>query len=170
VLSIAGLIGGPSTPDSSAAYFLGAVSTLDVFSCPSPAFRLDLRMKKRARRSTKLTAATTPITIPAIAPPLRELLLLFGKVVALEAGMLAIVDEGIVVDIIDMLDAVLVIDIDIDIEDMEDIADPPDSTELPAIMLRPVSSVMYSPKTEEPFLQLSCGAGAALVWNMRTAH
>ena len=84
--------------------------------------------------------------------------------------MLAIVDEGIVVDIIDMLDAVLVIDIDIDIEDMEDIADPPDSTELPAIMLRPVSSVMYSPKTEEPFLQLSCGAGAALVWNMRTAH
>jgi len=82
----------------------------------------------------KKTPARDPITIPAIAPPPRECLLLFGIVVGLEAGMLVIVDEGIVVDIIAMLD-VLVIDIDIDIEDMEDIADPP-STELPAIMLR----------------------------------
>jgi hypothetical protein len=106
----------------------------EVFSWWSEVLRLDLWMKKRASKMMKKTPARDPITIPAIAPPPRECLLLFGIVVGLEAGMLVIVDEGIVVDIIAMLD-VLVIDIDIDIEDMEDIADPP-STELPAIMLR----------------------------------
>jgi hypothetical protein len=92
----------------------------------------------------------------------------FGMAVVLIAG----VDEGIVVDIIDMLDDMPDegIDIDIDIEDTEDIADPEDSTELFAIMLRPESSVMYSLYTEEPFLQPPCGEGAAPLWNMRTAH
>jgi low affinity Fe/Cu permease len=111
----------------------------------------------------RATTATAPIAIPAMAPPLRELLLgvafAFGEVVtmpidaAVVLGMAAVLvdgmDEDMVVDIIDIdevLDEVINMDIDedIDIEDAEEIDAPESSTELFAIMLRPISLPIYS--------------------------
>ena len=102
--------------------------------------------------------ATAPIAIPAMAPPLRELLLgvavALGEVVtmpidaAVVLGIAVVLkddmDEDIVVDIIDMLDDVLDKVIDMDIDDDICIDAPESSTELFAIMLRLISLAMYS--------------------------